>query len=554
MNQFKWAAASLLLLTILVLSPLQSMANFQFSDVPTTSDYHKELHYIANKGIINKADKFNPGDNLKRAHVAKMIVIAKGEQNTPEKNMTISDMKSGTERYKFANIAIQKGYFQLSSGNRFNDNEDITREDMAYALSEAFNMSEKITNQKPLVLTDVANHKYAERINGLYYGGITQGDNKKFLPYNKLTRAQFARFVARAIDDQFKLEVKPPDQQSSVSYVKVATGNDKDPLNVRSSPSNSAAIITSLPNGTVVEVTGNTGVWLKINVSGKTGYIHEAFTTSNLDDPKPSVPAPPVAKPDPAPSAKLMGKVTVNNLNVRSTGSSSAAVIDKLNAGKKVEVVSVSGYWAKISYSGKTGYVHKSYLKLLNQTGNPLRDRVIVVDAGHGGHDPGTGNSGKTEKAITLNVAKKLEAKLKNAGAKVLMARTSDKYHSLEERTEFAKKNYAETFISIHVNSAGSSAKGTETYYDSSSNPNGTESRDLATFIQRNIVQKANMVDRGVKNNRFYVIRNNNVAAVLVELGFLTNSSDYAKLTSEKYANIYADAIYQGVYQYYSKQ
>ncbi|MDV6377043.1 N-acetylmuramoyl-L-alanine amidase [Sporosarcina sp. GW1-11] len=558
MNHFKWATTILLLLTILILSPLQSLASFKFSDVPAEREFFKEVHYIAEKGIVNKSINFNPQDKLRRSHVAKMLVIATGNQNVPLLDMKIVGLNPTSEQYKFANIAIQKGFFTLNSNGRFNPNEEIKREEMAYALSIAFNLSEKITAQKPLMLTDVSNHKYAERINGLYYAGITQGDNKKFLPQEYLTRSQFALFIARALDKQFALKVKAVDQQSSVNYVKVQTGDDKDPLNVRSSPSESATIIDALTNGTLVEVIGSTGVWLKVNIAGVEGYIHEYFTTTNLNSnqpaPIPPKPEQPTPTPTPTPSAKLMGKVTVNNLNVRSSGNPSAPLVTKLKNGQKVEVLSISGYWAKIRTGNTTGYVHKTYLKLLNQTGNPLRDRIIVVDAGHGGHDPGTVKSRHTEKAITLNVSKKLEAKLKSAGAKVLMTRSTDKYYSLEERTNFAKNNFAEAFVSIHVNAAGFTAKGAETFYDSSSNANATESRDLAAFIQRNIVQKANMVDRGVKNNRFYVIRNNNVAAVLVELGFLSNADDFKKLTSETYANIYADAIYQGLYQYYSKQ
>ena len=559
MKQFKWATVGLLLLTILVLSPLQSLASFKFSDVPANSEYFKEVHYIAEKGIINKDPKFNPQNNLRRAHVAKMLVIATGTQDTQLKNMQINGLKPTSEQYKFANIALQKGFFPNMDANNFKPNEEIKRDEMAYAMSVAFNLSEKVTSQKPLGMDDVKNHKYADRINGLYYAGITQGDNKKFLPNSKLTRKQFALFVARAMDKQFALTVKTPDQQSSVKYVRVATGDDTDPLNVRSAPSESSAIIHVLPNGSLVEVTGNQGIWLKVNINGVEGYIHEYFTTPNLTDTKPNKPAPvpPVTTPKPtppAPTAKTMGKVTTNNLNVRSAGNSSAATVAKLQSGQKVEVLSVSGYWAKIRTGNTTGYVHKTYLKLLNQTGNPLKDRIIVVDAGHGGHDPGTSKNGHTEKSITLNVSKKVEAKLRNAGAKVLMTRSNDTYYSLQARTDFAKKNYAEAFVAIHVNSAGFAAKGTEVFYDSSSNINAVESRDLASFIQRNIVQKANMSDRGVKNKGFYVIKNNNVAAVLVELGFITNSQDYAKLTSEKYLNIYADAIYNGLYQYYSKQ
>lgn len=555
MNRFKWAAASLLLLTLLVFTPLQSLANFKFSDVPADREYFKEVHYIAEKGIVNKTAEFNPKNNLRRAHVAKMLVIATGNENMPLKNMSINGLDSKSEQYKYANIALQKGFFPETNSAKFKPNEEIKRDEMAYALSAAFNLSEKVTAQKPLAMTDVANHKYADRINGLYYAGITQGDNKKFLPNNKLTRSQFALFIARALDEKFALQVKLPDQQSSTSYVRVATGDDTDPLNVRSAPSESSAILGALKNGTVIEVTGSTGDWLKINYNGKTGYVHEYFTTPNLEDPKPVEPKPEPPKPaPPAAASKVMGKVTTNNLNVRASGNASSATVGKLNKGQKVEVLSISGYWAKVRYGSTTGYVHKTYLKLLNQTGSPLKDRIIVVDAGHGGHDPGTGSKGYTEKAITLNVSKKLEAKLRNAGAKVLMTRSTDRYYSLEERTNFAKANYAEAFVAIHVNSAGFSAKGAETYYDSSTNANAQESRDLAAFIQRNIVQKANMADRGVKDNRFYVIRNNNVAAVLVELGFLTNAQDFQKLTSEKYMEIYADAIYQGIYQYYSKQ
>lgn len=563
MKQFKWATVGLLLLTILVLSPLQSLASFKFSDVPNSREYFEEVHYIAEKGIINKDAKFNPKGNLRRAHVAKMLVLATDNQDMQLKNMTINGLKPTSEQYKFANIALQKGFFPNMDANNFKPNEEIKRDEMAYAMSVAFNLTEKVTSQKPLGMDDVKNHKYADRINGLYYAGITQGDNKKFLPNNKLTRSQFALFVARAMDKKFALTVKTPGQESSVTYVRVQTGDDKDPLNVRSAPSESSAIIHVLQNGTLVEVTGGDKTWLKVNINGVTGYIHAFFTNPNINEvvPKPTPPPVVVPKPTPKPPvttppavAKTMGKVTTNNLNVRSAGNSSSATIAKLQMNQKVEVLSISGYWAKIRTGNTTGFVHKTYLKLLNQTGNPLKGRVIVVDAGHGGHDPGTNRNGVTEKAITLNVSKKVQAKLQNAGAKVLMSRSNDTYYSLQARTDFAKKNFAEAFVAIHVNSAGFAAKGTEVFYDTSGNINGTESRDLASFIQRNIVQKANMSDRGVKNKGFYVIKNNNVAAVLVELGFITNSQDYAKLTSEKYLEIYADAIYQGLYQYYSKQ
>jgi N-acetylmuramoyl-L-alanine amidase len=85
-------------------------------------------------------------------------------------------------------------------------------------------------------------------------------------------------------------------------------------------------------------------------------------------------------------------------------------------------------------------------------------------------------------------------------------------------------------------------------------NANSAESKSLATYIQNNLVKKAIMVNRGVKDNRFYIVRNTNVAAVLVELAFLTNAGDFKKLTSDAYLEIYAESIYQGLVHYYSAQ
>jgi N-acetylmuramoyl-L-alanine amidase len=247
------------------------------------------------------------------------------------------------------------------------------------------------------------------------------------------------------------------------------------------------------------------------------------------------------------------GKVTAATLNVRSAGNANASVIGQLVRGTVVNVLEINGYWAKILYNGKTGYVHKSYLKLKNVSGNPVQGRIIVVDAGHGGTDPGTMKEKTYEKNIVLSVAKKLKQKLESAGAKVIMTRESDVYKTLEERVQIAKNNYAELFVSIHVNSASPSASGTEIYYDTSKNPNGYESYLLAKAIQQQIVSNASMKDRGVKDYNFYVVRNNNVPSVLIELGFITNNSDYQKLTSDYYQNIFAQSIYNGIVQYYSQ-
>ncbi|ACJ34958.1 N-acetylmuramoyl-L-alanine amidase [Anoxybacillus flavithermus] len=251
----------------------------------------------------------------------------------------------------------------------------------------------------------------------------------------------------------------------------------------------------------------------------------------------------------------IQGTVTTATLNVRQTPSATGVLVGTLQKGQVVDVYDLNGYWAKIAYNGQFAYVHKTYLKLRNIAGSPVKGRIIVVDAGHGGKDPGAMSGGANEKTIVLEVAKFVKEKLEKAGATVIMTRETDVYPTLQDRVNIAKNNYAEMFVSIHTNSAtNTSAKGAEVFYDSSTNPNGEESKKLAQYIQAEIVRMANMVDRGVKNSGLYVLRNNSVTSVLVELGFISNAEDRAKLTSPEYQNLYAEAIYQGIVKYYTSQ
>lgn len=562
MKNLRWLTY-LLIVTILVsVAPVHSNAQSNFTDVREKDDeFYKHVSYISNKNIIKgyPDGTFKPMNNITRFQAAKMLVESKGKRSHNASHIVFSDLNSG-ETYDYLSKAVDLGYFQKNSNGSIKPHENIKRDELAYALAVAFNLSTKIT-EKPLMMLDVQGHPYADKINGLYYAGVTQGSNGSFMPDKLLTRGQFSMFVARAMNPAFTLPVKHPDETSNTGFAKVNTGNDS--LNIRQQPSasSSSAVIGKLAHGTVVEVIGQQDQWLQISYNGQKGFIHKNFTISVTEAPPEAVlppVQPPAAKPEkpvtppPATSIKLLGKVTTNSLNVRSGAGTSSPVVAKVTLGQKVEVLELNGNWAKVKTGSTTGYVSKIYLKLLNQSGGPLKDRIIVLDAGHGGHDPGASSKGVTESSTTLKVSKLVEAKLKKAGAKVLMTRSNDTYLSLQQRTDFAKKNYAETFVAIHFNAASASAKGTEVWIDTSTNPNGAESRALASLIQKNIVQDAKMVDRGVKDKKFYVVRHNNVAAILIELGFITNADDFKKLSDDKFLEIYAEAIYKGLVQYYS--
>jgi N-acetylmuramoyl-L-alanine amidase len=188
---------------------------------------------------------------------------------------------------------------------------------------------------------------------------------------------------------------------------------------------------------------------------------------------------------------------------------------------------------------------------VVSQISGPLAGLKIVVDAGHGGTDPGASGNSLIEKEIVLDVAKRVESKLQSAGATVIMTRDSDKYPTLSDRVKIANSQHADSFTSIHSNLASSSsASGTETYWNSQYF--GAESKELATDIQNELYKKMNTIDRGVKEADFYVIKNTLMPSVLVELAFISNQSDANKLGDPVYRDRAAQAIYQGIVNYYN--
>ncbi|WP_456958455.1 N-acetylmuramoyl-L-alanine amidase [Lysinibacillus sp. TE18511] len=323
-------------------------------------------------------------------------------------------------------------------------------------------------------------------------------------------------------------------------------------LNVYVKPTSSSKAITTVNSKTKLPVYKTVSGYHLTVVNGLPGYI-VANSTEDVEVEKPSTP-----DPNPTPptvTGNLLGRATVDNLNIRTEANSTSTIVSKLKKGEYVQVNSINGYWAQVTYNGQKGYVHKSYLKLLNQSGNGLKNRIIILDPGHGGKDHGTVNGSISEKNITLKVGTRVKEKLEAEGAKVLMTRTGDTYPTLQDRVDFTNANYGEIFVSIHVNSAlNTSAQGTETYYAISTGDMHQEDIDLATFVNNQIVNNLKMKNRGVKEQQYYVIRNMNIPSILVELGFLSNSEDRAKMTDDQYAELFAESIFKGISQYYAKQ
>lgn len=193
----------------------------------------------------------------------------------------------------------------------------------------------------------------------------------------------------------------------------------------------------------------------------------------------------------------------------------------------------------------------------------PLSGMVIAVDAGHGGPDGGAvSKSGVVEKDINLAIALHLRDYLQEAGALVVMTRETDKdladEHSkrrkmvdLHRRALLVKSSDADLLISIHMNAIGSSRwRGAQTFYDVGA---GEESKELARFIQEELIQNLENTDRVAKSTEnVYLIRTAEIPAALVEAGFLSNPEEAALLADENYQKKVAAAIYMGILRYTS--
>jgi N-acetylmuramoyl-L-alanine amidase len=168
---------------------------------------------------------------------------------------------------------------------------------------------------------------------------------------------------------------------------------------------------------------------------------------------------------------------------------------------------------------------------------------TVVIDAGHGGFDRG-GIPGQRvpEKTMALDVAQRLEARLRQAGYRVVMTRESDVFVPLGERVRIASHYRDAVFVCIHFNSAPrAGANGIETYYYSNA------SAKLAADIHRHLVAGTSSDNRGIRQRGYFVLRRASIPAVLVECGFLTNPTEARLALQSSYRERLADRIADGV-------
>lgn len=198
-----------------------------------------------------------------------------------------------------------------------------------------------------------------------------------------------------------------------------------------------------------------------------------------------------------------------------------------------------------------SGIADEVTLKKIATIVKQAKKKVIYLDAGHGGTDPGASGHGLKEKDLVLDIAKRTRDKLKAAGFTVIMSRSTDKTVKLDERTKEANDVKADIFVSIHANSFNGTASGIETW-KMSQGPKAKESNTLASYLQNEIIKKTKGKDRGVKDGNLHVNRESKMPSSLVEVGFIDNKSEVNNLKKASYKNKIATGITNGIKKFFN--
>lgn len=295
------------------------------------------------------------------------------------------------------------------------------------------------------------------------------------------------------------------------------------------------------------------------------------------------------AKPAPAPPARPQGTVFLRDWAAKNGF--------KLSYDPKSLAISLTNRWADIDllsdsrrgsingiavwlsfpvrvYNGKLMISQKDLTTLIEPILYPKRlgldrkIRVVALDAGHGGRDPGYQIGNHQEKKYTLLLAKQVQDLLEEAGLKSVMTRRSDMYVERGERADLARSGKADVFVSLHYNTApDQTAKGVETY---AVTPFGAEATNggevtlrpypgnkydaqsvlLAYEVQRSITRSLDLADRGVRRAGFEVLRKAPMPSILIESGFMSNPADSKKVFDEDHRKEMARAIVDGILAY----
>lgn len=338
-------------------------------------------------------------------------------------------------------------------------------------------------------------------------------------------------------------------------------------VNIRQFSNTDSQILGTVYRDTELQVLYQDGPWYQVLYMGQVAWIHGDYIEMINTTPAEDVQTTSESVSD---SVVVIGDAP--STNIRSQPSMNGEVIATSDPGQQYNYIDSIGDWFHIQIDeNTTAYVASSVASISRQddvaeteaasidtteaqsarTATNLAEATIVIDAGHGGYDSGaiSNNNAILEKDVTLSTAQLLQNRLQDAGSNVILTRSSDQYISLDGRVQTAHANNADLFISLHYDAVevANSMSGTTTYYHSE------ENLDLANTVNRYLSQNGPLTNNGIRLGDYYVLRTNRQPSILLELGYMNNTTDIQYIDTQSYQATIVEAIYQALRDYYGQ-
>ena len=340
-----------------------------------------------------------------------------------------------------------------------------------------------------------------------------------------------------------------------------------DAVNIRQFSTTDSKIIGAVYKDSELQILYQEGDWYQVLYMGQVAWIHGDYVDI--------ITTPSAAQADSVQDIPTDSTVVVignaQSTNIRSLASMDGEVIHTAGPGERFQYIESVGSWFHIRINENlTGYVADSVATLStvetqaesvasqDLTGSQyarsisnISEATIVIDAGHGGRDSGAVSADNSifEKDITLSTAILLRNRLQDAGANVILSRSSDEFVSLDDRVITGHNYQADLFISLHYDAieVANSMSGTTTYYYSESN------LELANTVNRYLAQLGPLNNNGVRHGNYYVLRANNQPSILLELGYMNSDIDIQHIDTIAYQSTIVEAVYQALREYYGQ-
>lgn len=581
-----------------------------------------DIMKAVDEGYINgyPGNLFKPNNLVSKAEFIKMldVVFSVPMEGTDSKYNDVSENKWYA---KYIWAAEKAGYLGIYSDNSLKPELPISRQDAAALIADLTGINGGNETKTFTDSAQIAQYA-KKQVNSLVSAGIMNGDtNGCFRPEDGISRAEAVAVINRTLVYTKSTPINSTLNVNG-SVVNIRTGPDTEytVLTKVYKGESLKASLNYLNSWYRVEVDNKTG-WISAEYVEEAGSADSSSDTDKTvrDDTadKADDAGKAAANETDKGSADQSGTGSIDEIsyrpvnetlmvsgsvvNIRSGPGTSYDVISKVYSGNKLTASLLSSNnWYVINTGSIVGWISGDYVKLISadntgttgntvasgngekdteneaergssktdrggdidyrtiEEGNANHDKLIVVDAGHGGHDSGAvGYSGTLEKNINLSIALKLAELLKSAGYRVLLTRSDNTFVPLKERSEIANNAGADMFICIHCNATDNhDGHGTETYTQLQRYTPVYKDQEkciyLAQLVQNELVKALGLYNRGVKQQNLSVCRETNAPTVLIETAFIDNQNEEKLLNDQAFQSKAAEAIKLAIDKYFA--